>query len=184
MQEKKIIHLFEERSELAIEETRKQYGGLIRSLLYRMLGNMEDTEECENDTYLGLWNSIPPTKPKNLKAYLLKIARNRALKRVEYLGASKRKEDNRIPFEELTEFIADNQNKIDDFTETDLAECLNEFIGNLNENNRKVFMLRYWHFLTVKEIMVECNMSKSRVESILYRVRGKLKKYLIEKNML
>ena len=133
---------------------------------------------------MGLWNSIPPTKPKNLKAYLLKIARNRALKRVEYLGASKRKEDNRIPFEELTEFIADNQNKIDDFTETDLAECLNEFIGNLNENNRKVFMLRYWHFLTVKEIMVECNMSKSRVESILYRVRGKLKKYLIEKNML
>lgn len=88
MQEKKIIHLFEERSELAIEETRKQYGGLIRSLLYRMLGNMEDTEECENDTYLGLWNSIPPTKPKNLKAYLLKIARNRALKRVEYLGKS------------------------------------------------------------------------------------------------
>lgn len=180
MQDNEIINLYEKRSESAIEHTKIQYGKMIFSLIYHIIGNSQDTEECENDTYLGIWNSIPPQKPRNFKAYILKIARNRALKKVEYLNAAKRNSHNNVPFDELNNFLIGHEKLIEEITESDLAEQLNEFLGTLNENNRKVFMLRYWYFRTIQEIMDECNMSKSKVESILFRVRSKLREYLKE----
>ncbi|MBD5547619.1 MAG: sigma-70 family RNA polymerase sigma factor [Lachnospiraceae bacterium] len=181
MQDNEIINLYEKRSESAIEHTKIQYGKMIFSLIYHIIGNSQDTEECENDTYLGIWNSIPPQKPRNFKAYILKIARNRALKKVEYLNAAKRNNHNNVPFDELNNILIDHEKLIEEITESDLAEQLNEFLSTLNENNRKVFMLRYWYFRTIREIMDECNMSKSKVESILFRVRSKLREYLKER---
>ena len=181
MQDNEIINLYEKRSESAIEHTKIQYGKMIFSLIYHIIGNSQDTEECENDTYLGIWNSIPPQKPRNFKAYILKIARNRALKKVEYLNAAKRNNHNNVPFDELNNILIDHEKLIEEITESDLAEQLNEFLSTLNENNRKVFMLRYWYFRTMQEIMDECNMSKSKVESILFRVRSKLREYLKER---
>ena len=181
MQDNEIINLYEKRSESAIEHIKIQYGKMIFSLIYHIIGNSQDTEECENDTYLGIWNSIPPQKPRNFKAYILKIARNRALKKVEYLNAAKRNRHNNVPFDELNNFLIGHEKLIEEITESDLAEQLNEFLSTLNENNRKVFMLRYWYFRTIQEIMDECNMSKSKVESILFRVRSKLREYLKER---
>lgn len=182
MQDNEIINLYEKRFESAITHTKIQYGKMIFSLIYHIIGNPQDTEECENDTYLGIWNSIPPQKPHNFKAYILKIARNRALKKVEYLSAAKRNNYNNVSFDELNDILMNHEKLIEEMTESDLAEQLNEFLSKLNENNRKVFMLRYWYFRTIQEIMDECNMSKSKVESTLFRVRNKLREYLKERH--
>lgn len=76
----KLITLYQSRSEIAISETKNKYGRLIYSVAYELLRNTSDAEECENDTYLGLWKAIPPAKPKNFKAFCLKITRNLAIK--------------------------------------------------------------------------------------------------------
>lgn len=74
-----IVELFFDRSELAISETSKKYGRYCHYIAYNILRNNEDAEECVNDTYLRVWNSIPPKRPNKLQTYLGKITRNLAL---------------------------------------------------------------------------------------------------------
>ena len=111
MEDNEIIALFEQRIENAIIETKIKYGRAIYSIAYHVLGNNPDAEECENDTYLTAWNTIPPQKPKNFKAFVLKIARNLSLKKYEYYHAAKRNISMNVSYEELKECI-DNRFKV------------------------------------------------------------------------
>ena len=90
MEDEKIIALFWSRSEQAIEETAAKYGRLCRKIAGNILENEQDTEECLNDTYLGVWNSIPPARPAVLRAYVCRIARNLAVKKFRSNTAAKK----------------------------------------------------------------------------------------------
>lgn len=70
----------------------------------------EDTQECVNDTYLSVWNLIPPTWPEVFPAFLGKITRNLALKRYEYNSTQKRNPDLLISFSELEDCIIGKNN--------------------------------------------------------------------------
>ena len=103
-----IIDLYFSRNENAIKETSNKYGALCFSIANNILSNIEDTEECVNDTYLTLWNSIPPQRPNNFIAFIYKITRNLSLKRLDYNLAKKRNPGLIISFEELDNIITDN----------------------------------------------------------------------------
>jgi len=182
MEDKKIIELYNFRSEDAVTETKNKYGKLISFVISKILRNSSDIEECENDTYLGVWNTIPPKQPDNLKAYVLKIARYQALKKYEYLHAAKRDVDKCIPYEELSNYL--EQKNLKEREDSELKEIMGDFLAALPNAQRQVFLLRYWYFMSVKEISKRCNMSKSKVETILFRVRRKLKDYLKERKYL
>jgi len=181
MEDNEIISLFLERSENAVRETKTQYGRLIRTTAMRILRCEADAEECENDVYMAVWNRIPPERPNSLKAFLLKITRNQALKRYEYLTAEKRNPNAAVSLEELGD-CADSGGEEIRFSDWELAELINKFLGSLNEETRKVFMLRYWGFLSIGEITERCGISKSKAESMLFRTRKKLKNFLDESN--
>ena len=83
MNEKSILALFEQRDEQGIREASRAYGGLLKTIAVRILGDGRDAEECVNDTMLKAWQSIPPKKPLHFRAYLAKVARNLALNRYE-----------------------------------------------------------------------------------------------------
>lgn len=85
-----MLELFFERNERALKDTEEKYGRLCRALAQNVLGSAEDAEECANDVYLTVWNTVPPTKPDNLKVYICRITRNLALKKLEYYAAQKR----------------------------------------------------------------------------------------------
>lgn len=182
MEDKKIIELYHSRSENALVETEKKYGKLVTFLISRLIINRSDVEECTNDTYLGVWTTIPPKSPNNLKAYILKIARNQALKKYEYIHAAKRDSDLCLPYEELCNSIG--QEDVNDWNNDELRELLEQFLAALPKTHRQVFMLRYWYFMPVKEIMECCHISKSKVETILFRSRNKLKDALKERSYL
>ena len=90
MEDKEIIELYNERSELAITETANKYGKYCYYIAHNILYNMQDSEECVNDTYLNAWNSIPPHNPDKLSTFLGKITRNLALNRYKYYNRQKR----------------------------------------------------------------------------------------------
>jgi len=182
MEDKKIIELYHSRSENALVETEKKYGRLVTYLISRLIINRSDIEECTNDTYFGVWTTIPPKSPNNLKAYILKIARNQALKKYEYIHAAKRDPDLCLPYEELSSSISIDE--AEDRNNNQLCEILEQFLDTLPKTHRQVFMLRYWYFMSVKEIMECCGMSKSKVETILFRTRNKLKDALKERSYL
>lgn len=178
MQDMEIIELYFDRSEKAVSETRAKYGGVISACIRNILGCREDAEECENDTYMGAWGSIPPARPDNLRAYLLKIARNNAINRYRRLNADKRGRNASVSFEELAECISDSGGGYED---RELGEAINDFLSTLQAESRRVFLLRYWYCASVKDIAMRCGIGTANVESKLFRARKALKKFLRER---
>ena len=182
MEDREIIKLYNCRSENALIETDKKYGKIVTFLIRKLLKNFLDVEECKNDTYLGAWMTIPPIIPDNLKAYLLKIARNQALKKYEYIHAAKRDIDKCVSYEELNNYLP--KEYMDDWSENELKDQINIFLASLSNSHCQIFVLRYWYFMPIKEIVKCTNMSRSKVESILFRTRKKLRKQLAERRYL
>ncbi len=89
MDDSKIIELFWERSEAAISQTADKYGKYCHHIAFNILFDEQDAQECVNDTYLKIWNSIPPRRPSRFKAFLGKIVRNLSLNLYEKKRAQK-----------------------------------------------------------------------------------------------
>ena len=175
MDDKKIIELYFDRDERAIEETKISYGRLIYSVAYDILESKPDSEECENDTYLRTWESIPPTRPNYFSAFLSKISRNLALNRL-------RDENRRRPlglelvYDEIGEAIPDTRGELTD--EIELRDAINDFLKSLDKTKRQIFVKRYFYMREVKTIAREMGMTVGSVKVILHRVRSKLRSFL------
>ncbi|MBQ8414795.1 MAG: RNA polymerase sigma factor [Clostridia bacterium] len=175
MDDKGIIELYFERDERAIDETKTSYGRLIYSVAYGILESSPDSEECENDTYLRTWESIPPTRPNYFSAFLSKITRNLALnrlrdnKRRRPLGAE-------LVYEELGEAIPDIRGELAD--EIELRDAINDFLKSLDKTKRQIFMKRYFYMRQIKDIAREMGISSGSVKISLYRTRGELRGFL------
>ncbi len=182
MTDEQILNDYWERSESAIKETEKKYGPYCYSIAYHILFDRQDSEECVSDTYLRAWNSIPPRRPNRLSVYLGKITRNLSINRLQKETAKKRGGSQvEIALDELMGAIPDCQNSILD--KVVFADVLNRFLDDLSPETRKIFMLRYWLFASVKEIAQNLGISESKVKQVLMRTREKLRKALQEEGV-
>ena len=181
IEDKKIIELFFERSEQAIQELDIKYGRLCYGLSYNIVNNRPDAEECVNDAYLGMWNTIPPARPSPLLAYHCKIVRNISLKVYYRNGASKRNSTYSIALEEIEACIASSSGSVEAEVEAkELAHIIENFLDTLTTENRIIFMRRYWFSDSCKNIAQFTGFTEKNVSVRLTRIRKKLKKYLIE----
>ena len=179
MEDEQIIQLYFRRSEDAIAETAVKYGYYCRNISYGILRNMEDAEECETDTYLRVWNSIPPERPRYFSAYLGKIVRNLSLSRYRRTTAKFRGGSQlRLAYEELEQCIPSRCSVEDAVEETILVHALEAFLHHLPQEKRRVFLLRYWYFRSIAEICDQLQLSEPKVRSMLFRMRKDLKTYL------
>ncbi len=183
MDDKLIIELYLLRDERAITETDIKYGRMCYAIARNILSSEADTEECVNDTYLGCWNAIPPTLPKSLSAFISKIARNLAMKKLRYNSAEKRTRQAEKSLTELEDILPDNRYR-PDLGDEELGEILNGFLWSESEQARKVFIRKYWYFDSVDDICRKYSMSESKVKSILYRTRERLKEHLKKEGIL
>lgn len=177
MEDFQIIDLYFARDEHAIKETDRKYGRLCFSIAQNLLCSMEDSEECVNDTYLSVWNTIPPNKPGYFMAFLCKITRNLSLKRLDYNLAKKRNPEVLVSLEELETVLPDN--RIDPAVEDrEIGEAISRFLRTETPQNRTVFLRKYWFFDSIQTICEEYGYSESKVKSMLCRTRNRLKLYL------
>ena len=177
MDDVKIVDLFWDRSETAIVETSKKYSAYVRTIAYNILSDISAAEECENDTYSAAWNAIPPARPNVLKTFIGKIARNIACDRYDYNTAAKRDSNFVVLLSELEDVIASPQS---DWLYQDgqIAKLIRDFLLAQTEQNRAIFVYRYWHCEPAKSIATRFRMSKSNVNTTLSRLRGKLRVFL------
>lgn len=181
MDDNTIVDLYWKRNEQAIEATANKYGSYCNSIAMRIVGNMLDAEECVNDTYQAAWTSIPPNKPAILSTYIGKLTRRISLKVLRSRGTQKRGNGEvELSLEELHECIPDSFSLDEAVEFKDLVHSLNTFLSQLPVNERRVFVLRYWHAYPVATICKRLGYSKSKVESMLHRTRSKLKKQLMK----
>ena len=178
MEDRQIIELYWKRAEDAIRETDVKYGRLCHYIAQNILASPEDSEECVNDTWLGLWNAIPPQRPSRLSAFVGRIVRNLALKRFDYLTAAKRSEEAVCSLEELEDCVSGRTSVEDELENRRMEEAIDAFLWSLGEEKRTVFIRRYWYFDSIGVICRHTGWSQSKVKSMLYHPRQKLRDYL------
>ena len=139
MDDKRIIELYFSRSEDAIKETDRKYGNYCFLIARNILSSREDAEECLNDTYLNVWNCIPPNRPDPLKTFLGKITRNISINRYIRNHAQKRTGETDILLEEVCEFIPDPASETPMSDEFALKQAINSFIASLPKKTRIIF---------------------------------------------
>lgn len=179
MEDNQIVELFWKRSESAISETAEKYGNYLSSIAYQILSNMQDTEECVNDTYNHAWNAMPPHRPSVLSSFLGKITRRISIDVWRRNNAEKRGNGEIVLALDELESCVSVQGSVEDDTERrELIRTLNQFLRSLPVMERKVFLCRYWYFEPVSAIAKRFHYSESKVTSMLYRIRVKLRRLL------
>ncbi len=178
LEDNEIIELFWQRSQQAIAETDGKYGGRLQSLSMNILHDREDAEECVNDTYHATWNTLPPQRPNYFFAYLAKLARNFSFGKYDYYHAQKRN----VTVVELSDEIEncipspnDLEQKMDS---KEIGRIISEFLYTQPPEMRMVFVRRYWYMESVKDISLAFHSSESKVKSILFRMRNRLREHL------
>ena len=178
-----IIKMFFLRSEQAIQELDKKYGKLCHSLACNILNSRQDAEECVNDAYLGVWNTIPPAKPSPLVSYLMKIVRNISLNLYWRKAADKRKSMYTVAMQEIEECVADGNIIEDEVSARELACIIGSFLDTLSVENRVIFMRRYWFSDSYEDIARCVGLSEKTISVRLTRIRQKMKQYLMEREV-
>lgn len=179
MDDERIVDLYWQRSEEAIRETDAKYRNYLNSIAYNILADREDSMECVNDTYHNAWNAMPPHRPSLLAAFLGKITRGLSIDRWRKNNADKRGSgETSLALEELAECVSGESSVQDQVQRRELVQLINDFIGILPVDERRVFLLRYWYMESVKEIAHRTGFSHSKVTSMLHRTRKKLRTQL------
>ena len=174
-----LVALYWARSERAIAESEAQYGAYCRSIARRILENREDAEEAVNDTWIGAWQSIPPSRPECLMTYLGKLTRRIALSRLRERNAKKRGSGAvALALHELDDCIPAGQDSESGVVLRELSERIDRFLLTLPETERCVFLCRYWYLDSVSDVSARFGFSQSKVKSMLQRTRDKLRAQL------
>ena len=177
MDDTEIIDLFFERSEKAISELSAKYGKLVHNIAENALHNREDAEECVNDTYLGVWDAIPPQRPRSLLAFVCRIARNISINRYNRDPARKHGTYD-VCFDELQECIPSNETVEAQYDADELSRLIDVFLDMLDRKNRMLFVRRYYYMDSFADIAAAAGMKEGAVRTRLSRLRGKLKEFL------
>ena len=174
-----IVELYWQRNETAIKETDRKYGRYLLVIADNIVHNRLDSEECLNDTYLGTWNRIPPTRPVSLKSFLARIMRNVSVGKFRQNTA-----DKRIPSElitslsELEECIAGESSIDRERATRELAEIINAALHAMTDREQYIFVCRYYYADKISAIASSLGVSEVTVNRTLSKLRSDLKSRL------
>lgn len=178
MEDEKILALFWGRDESALEELERKYAGVCHAIARNLLPNSEDAEECVNETFFQVWNKIPPERPEKLKPWLGKLVRNNAIKLYQKSHAQKRDAAMTQTIHELEEMLPSSGNLEKDIEAAELGEQISKWLITLPQNDRVLFVRRYWYGIPLKKLARETGVSANALAQKMYRLRVSLKTYL------
>ena len=184
MEDTQIIELYFARSEDAITQTANKYGAYLRMIAGSVLSSREDRDECVQDTYLRTWETIPPERPRILRAWLGCLTRTISIDRWRAEHAGKRGgKEFALSYEELGECIPSPDDTDSVADRAVLTDALERFLAARRQVDRKIFLQRYWYFRPIKQIARDCEMAEGSVKASLHRSRQALRKLLEEEGI-
>lgn len=175
MEDTKITELLFRKDEGGLSALKAKYGKLMLKLCRR---HLKSAEEVFNDALLAVWESIPPARPDNLRAYVCKISRRQSVSRVRYNTAKMRSTD---LLTELDECVPSDYTPEGAAEEAELSRAINDWLKSQSERSQRLFALRYFYAETVKSASRSCSMTENAGAAALLRMRKSLKNYLIER---
>ena len=179
MEDKQIIAMLFARAEGTIEALGRRFGEPLLQIAKNILGNVQDAEECVSDTYLALWNAIPPAEPEPLAPYVYRTGRNIALNRLSRDTAQKRNSRYDLSLEELNACLPGENLELT-LDARALGREMDRFLSTQSEENQYIFLRRYWYGDSVADIANALHLKENAVFVRLNRLRKKLKMHLIK----
>lgn len=185
MDDGRIIDLYWAREQAAIEQTQLKYGSFLTGVAYNILANREDSEESVSDTYMAAWNAMPPHRPDSLRAFLSKLVRRSSIDLLRRRESQKRGGSQyTLSLSELSECLPGGQDSQQAVEARELSRAVAEFVKELPEKTRKVFLGRYYFLDSVREVAGYCGITESNAKTILHRTRQALREHLEQEGFL
>ena len=184
MDDQSIVELYLQRDENAIKESRNKYEAYCYRIAMNILSVAEDVEECINDTWISVWNRIPPVIPKSLKAFLGKLVRDISLSRYRAVHAQKRYNGMELILDELAECIRSGQDIQRSLEQKELSETVNGWLDSLPQEDRVLFVKRYYYGETVKQLSEMQSCTENQMAQKMMKLRNKLKAHLLSGGVL
>ena len=178
MDDKEIVALYHRRSEQAITETDGKYGPYCRSIAWNLLGVQEDAEECVNDTWYAAWTRMPPELPQCLRAFLGRITRNLSISRFRSNRAQKRYSGMEVLLSELDDCVPAPRDVEQVIDQKRLSALISGWLDGLAEDDRVLFVRRYWHGDAVKDLAKDRGCTANQMAQRMLRLRRSLKAFL------
>jgi len=182
VEDKKIIELLFHRTEHAITLLKERFGKQLYRTAVNILGNHADAEECVSDTYLALWNVIPPKKPNPLDAFVYRTGKNIAMNRLRSNTAQMRQSNYAISLDELADCIP-GTDLWEQASARELGRAIDRYLTGLNRENRCIFLRRYWFGDSCGDIAVAFGISRNAVDVRLHRLREGLRTFLMKEEL-
>ena len=148
-----IIEMLWQRSEEGVSWVERKYSRLCYRIAMNLLGRHEDAEECVNDVYLAVWDTIPPNRPSSLVAYVGKVTRNIAVSLPDTAAPD--------PADDLA-----------------LRDALESFLTALSAEERTIMLRRYYDGDPIETIARDVGLRAGTVRVRLYRLRDRLREHL------
>ena len=184
MNEEEIVELLWNREESGVRQLENKYEKYCMTIVMRIVNNIEDARECLNDTWLRVWNSIPPHRPENLSGYVAKISRNLALNRWQKNRAAKRGGDvMKMAIEEIQECVPGKDTPEQAVLVKEIKETIEKYLKTKDAGKRTIFLQRYFYMMELGEISDCMGIKETTIRSILSRMRKELKEYLAEEGI-
>lgn len=177
--DEQIIELYWRREEKAIQETDKKYGQFLFRIAYNILHERLDCEECQNDTYLGVWNVIPPTRPTVFPAFITQIMRRIAINRYKEKASKKRiPSELTISMEDVNGTLHGDDSVAVKYEMAEVGKIINNYVRELSDRQRYIFIDRFYLAESVETIATDLSISVPTVYREIDKIKHSLKLYL------
>lgn len=177
--DEQIIELYWQRNENAIQETDKKYGQFLFGIAYNILHDRLDCEECQNDTYLGVWNAIPPTRPIAFPAFITQIMRNIAINRFKEKTSKKRiPSELTVSIEDVNNILHSGDTVAAEYEAEEVGRIINDYVRQLSDRQRYIFIDRFYLAEPVETIANDLSISVPTVYREIDKIKQGLKLHL------
>ena len=177
--DEQIIELYWQRNENAIQETDKKYGQFLFGIAYNILHDRLDCEECQNDTYLGVWNAIPPTRPIAFPAFITQIIRNIAINRFKEKTSKKRiPSELTVSIEDVNNILHSGDTVAAEYEAEEVGRIINDYVRQLSDRQRYIFIDRFYLAEPVETIANDLSISVPTVYREIEKIKQGLKLHL------
>ena len=177
--DEQIIEMYWQREENAIQETDKKYGQFLFKIAYNILHDRLDCEECQNDTYLGVWNAIPPTRPTVFPAFITQIMRRIAINRYKEKASKKRiPSELTVSMEDVSAMLHSDVSVEAEYEAAEVGKIINDYVRGLSDRQRYIFIDRFYLAESVETIAKDLSISVPTVYREIDKIKQGLKLHL------
>ena len=179
LSDSQIIDLYWQRQENAISETDRKYGQFLFRIAYNILQDKMDCEECQNDTYLKVWNAIPPARPVVFPAFLVQIMRRVAINR--YRERSRKRQvpsELTVALEDVRDVLCSNETVGVQLDAVEFGRIINDYVKAMPERQRYVFIERFYFAESVESIAADLSVSPATIYREIDKIKQDLKLHL------